>query len=169
MPGPSMACKDVDLTSFMIPVQFSWRPSQAAGEPAEAAVVTGRGRLLHATLGGQLESHRDASTEVVSSAAWSLDGSLLAVASSRRIIVADVDKDVVFRAAAKLPVSQSTVILVSARVMRAHLSFMPRRSFEVDGSLLAVASSRRIVADRDKDVIFRATVKLPVSQRGALG
>lgn len=165
-----MACKDVDLTAFMIPVQFSWRPSQAAAEPAEAAVVTDRGRLLHATLGGQLESHRDASTEVVSSAAWSLDGSLLAVASGRRIIVADVDRDAVFRAAAKLPVSQSTVILVSARVMRAHLSFMHRRNSKVDGSLLAVASSRRIhVADMDKDVVFRATAKLPASQRGALG
>ncbi len=90
----------------MDPMQFFWRPSQAAAEPAEAAVVTDRGRLLHAALGGHLERHRDASAEVVSSAAWSLDGSLLAVASGRRIIVADVDKDVVFRATAKLPVSQ---------------------------------------------------------------
>ena len=87
-------------------MQFFWRPTQAAIQPEEAAVVTDRGHLLHATLGGQLESHRDASTEVVSSAAWSLDGSLLAVASGRRIIVADMDKDVVFRATTKLLVSQ---------------------------------------------------------------
>ena len=91
-------------------VQFSWRPGQASQEPAEAFVVTDTGRLLNATLGGQLASDREGHLEAVSCAAWSPEGSLLAFASGSRVIVAAADSSGLFRATAKLPVTHWPIL-----------------------------------------------------------
>ena len=68
-------------------------------------MVTDTGRLLNATLGGQLARDQETHPEAVTCAAWSPDGSLLAFASGSRVIVAAADSSGLFRATAKLPVS----------------------------------------------------------------
>jgi len=85
-------------------VQFFWQPGQAATEPAEVAVVTDTGRLLHANLGSQLKSIHNRSSQKISCAAYSPDGSLLAFATGNAMRVAAVDSAASFKAIAKLPV-----------------------------------------------------------------
>ena len=70
-------------------------------------MVTSKGMLLFARLGHQLENHRESSADVVSCAAWSDDGSMLAVATENRIIIAAPEaNDAIFRVAVRLPVSR---------------------------------------------------------------
>ena len=70
-------------------------------------MVTSKGMLLFARLGYQLENHRESSADVVSCAAWSDDGSMLAVATENRIIIAAPEaNDAIFRVAVRLPVSR---------------------------------------------------------------
>ena len=99
--------------------QFFWRPAQAVAEVAEAGVVTSKGKLLFARVGHQLESHRESSADVVSCAAWSDDGSMLAVATGHRIIIAAPEaNDAIFRVAVRLPVSRPSTPVVA--VIRSH-------------------------------------------------
>ena len=70
-------------------------------------MVTSKGMLLFARVGQQLESHRESSADVVLCAAWSDNGSMLAVATRNRIIIAAPEaNDAIFRVTVRLPVSR---------------------------------------------------------------
>lgn len=62
-------------------MQFAWRPAVQPDAPMEAAVVTAAGQLLKGILGGPLKADALSSGAAVACAAWSADGSALALAS----------------------------------------------------------------------------------------
>ena len=116
-------CKWTWRRDFEHAAQFFWRPTQAVPEPTEAGVVTSKGRLLFARVGHQLESHRESSADVVSCAAWSDDGSMLAVATGNRIIIAAPEaNDAIFRVAVRLPVSRPITSVAGIQFTAAYIA-----------------------------------------------
>lgn len=99
-------------------LQLAWRPSPEPDSVPEALVLTTKGQLLLGRLGAPLQPFHEAAVEgSVNVAAWSTNGSQLAIAVENTVVVQDMQSGTHFTAQFDSQVLPSRSVLVDDAVI----------------------------------------------------